>query len=295
MQQTTVVANMRAGAGHDAVDRIEQAFASAGCAVEVRPVAGPMLSVTAAEAIEAGSQVIVAAGGDGTVSAVAAAVAGTGATLGVLPLGTLNHFAKDLGLPIDLNKAAEIIAAGRTRSVDIAELNGRCFINTASIGVYSRLLAERAARERGGRTKWIAHAAATARAMSTYRPVHALVQDNTRSDRVVTPFVFVGNNEYELSGWELGGRQRLTDGRLHVCMAPGMSRGGVARLVVAAAFGRIHMIEDFESFLTSRVDVDVTMSRVHVSLDGEVIPFEAPLRFQSRPAGLRVIAPVESR
>ncbi len=287
--------NTRAGAGHDAVaDRIVQAFAAADHVVDIRAADGPSVMVTAASAIEAGSEVIVAAGGDGTVSAVAAAVAGTGATLGVLPLGTLNHFAKDLGLPLDLNKAAEVVAAGQTRSIDIAELNGRSFLNTASIGVYSRLLAERTARERGGRTKWIAHASATVSAMATYRPVHALVQDDTRSNRVVTPFVFVGNNEYQLSGWELGGRRRLTDGRLHVCMAPGMSRGGVARLVVAAAFGRIHMIDGFESFLSSRVDVDVTMLRVQVSLDGEVIPFDAPLRFRSRPSGLRVLAPPES-
>ena len=207
--------------------------------------------------------VIVAGGGDGTVSAVASTLAGTGAALGVLPLGTLNHFAKDLGMPLDIDAAARVIAAGQTTCVDVGEVNGRCFVNNSSIGIYARLVSERQAQQRGGRTKWIAHGVAAVRVWSRYyRRLRVTLRGEGVDRTARTPFVFVGNNEYQLSGLELGGRRRLDAGALHVCMAPGMSRSGVARMIVAAVFGRIHTIDGFESFSATEFTLDAGRRRL---------------------------------
>jgi diacylglycerol kinase family enzyme len=108
-----------------------------------------------------------------------------------------------------------------------------------------------------------------------------------------TPFVFVGNNEYQLNGPELGGRRRLTGGYFHVCMAPGMTRGGVVRMIVATVFGRIHTIDGFESFTTTEFTLDAGHRRLEVSLDGEVLTMQNPLQYRIRPGVLRVIVPAD--
>lgn len=245
----------------------------------------------AQEAVGRGSRVVVAAGGDGSVGAVAGAVAGTDASLGVIPLGTLNHFAKDVGIPLDLSKAVQTIVAGKTVPVDVGDLNGHLFVNNASIGMYARLVGERTAIQRLGRRKWVAHGFAAWRVWRRYRRIHAVLHVNGSTRKVRTPFLFVGNNEYQLSGFELGGRKELAGGRLHVCMAPGMRRIGVARLIVTAIFGNICRLERFEAFTAHRVVVDAGATTQDVSVDGELITARNPLTFRSRPGALRVVVP----
>src|SRR3954447_6264864 len=128
------------------VDEVRAAFAPTGVEAEVRAVPADRLTATPPEAASApGGKVagVVAAGGDGTVSAVASALAGTDRVMGVLPAGTLNHFAKDLRLPLTLADAARVIAAARTTGVDVGEVNGRCFVNNSSIGLYPHVVVKR--------------------------------------------------------------------------------------------------------------------------------------------------------
>ncbi|HEY3158057.1 MAG TPA: hypothetical protein VGJ78_03775 [Vicinamibacterales bacterium] len=173
--------------------------------------------------------------------------------------------------------------------------------------MYARLLVERAAMQRLGRGKWIAHGLAALRVWGRYRRLRVDVRSakgevgstfemgrtcEERSAEVVrTPFVFVGNNEYQLSGLELGGRRDLTGGRLHVCMAPGMTRGGVARMIVQALFGDVCTIEGFESFSAPAVELDARVARLEASIDGEAVRVDNPLTFRIRPRALRVIVP----
>ena len=103
---------------------------------------GAQVVELARRAAQGDSSTIVAGGGDGTISSVAAVLAGTTKTLGVLPLGTLNHFAKDLNIPIDLEGAINIISEGHIQSVDVGEVNGHIFINTSSLGVYRSIVRE---------------------------------------------------------------------------------------------------------------------------------------------------------
>ena len=293
VQSITVLLNPRAG-GQDAeaIERVATAFRQAGVTdVDVRAVPGALVRTVAGEAIARRAAVVVAGGGDGTISAAASALVGSDTTLGILPLGTLNHFAKDVGTPLDLDGAVNAIVRGRSVAVDVGEVNGRPFINNASIGMYASLIAERDAMQRIGRRKWFAHGLAASRVWGRYHRLHVHLHAEGRERAVRTPFVFIGNNLYQLSGLELGGRKTLADGRLHVCMAPGMTRGGVARMIVTAIFGDIRQLEGFESFTASELMLDGGARRLRVSLDGEVITLDNPLEFRSRPGALRVMVP----
>jgi diacylglycerol kinase family enzyme len=293
VQRITVLLNPRAGTQDDAaVERVTEGFRRARAGEpEIRIVEGPSVRTAVSDALAHGSTLLVAGGGDGTVSSVASAIVGSDAALGILPLGTLNHFAKDLGVPLDLDEAIRVVAAGRVVRVDVAEVNGRPFINNASVGMYASLIAERQAMQRLGRGKWLAHGLAAARVWRRYHRLHVLLGADGRQRGVRTPFVFIGNNEYQLSGLELGGRTNLDAGRLHVCMAPGMPRRQVARMILVAIFGDVCELEGFEAFTASEVTLDGGTPRLRVSLDGEVVILDNPLTFRIRPRALPVIVP----
>ena len=127
------------------VAAIEAAFAGTGVEVDVRMEAPGDLPAVLARIWAAPDRpdAIVVAGGDGTVNAAAGAAAGTDLLLGVLPMGTFNHFAKDLGLPTDLPGAAAALAQGDERQVDVGEVNGRVFVNNSALGVYPEMVAVR--------------------------------------------------------------------------------------------------------------------------------------------------------
>jgi diacylglycerol kinase family enzyme len=221
VQRITVLLNPHAGTQDDvAAQRVATAFRRAGMDdLDIHVVEGPLIRSGAAEALARGATIVVAAGGDGTVSAVASVLAGTDVALGILPLGTLNHFAKDVGVPLDVDEAVGAITAGNVVRVDVGDLNDRPFVNNASIGMYATLIAERDAMQRLGRGKWIAHGLAALRVWRRYRRLRIALRTEGRERLVRTAFVFVGNNEYQLSGLELFGRKSLAAGRLHVCMA----------------------------------------------------------------------------
>jgi diacylglycerol kinase family enzyme len=172
-----------------------------------------------ARAAGARTSIVVAAGGDGTVSRVAAGLVGTPAVLGVLPLGTLNHFAKDLGIPLDLEKAIATIAAPRIGRIDVGRVNDRVFVNNSSIGIYPSIVDAREELRRLGHRKWPAFALATFRVLRSHRGVVVRIDADGRQSVWRTPFVFVGNNEYELDGIHLGVRVAL-DGEIATMTPP---------------------------------------------------------------------------
>jgi len=145
---------------------------------------GEDLSEIVRRSLSDGAKTIVAGGGDGTISAVAPAIAGGGNRLGVLPLGTLNHFAKDLSIPLDLKEAAKVILAGRTKPVDAAEVNGRVFINNSSLGLYPEVVRGRELHERLGHGKWSSLLRSAIRVFRRY-PVF-VVRIDADGEKIVT-------------------------------------------------------------------------------------------------------------
>jgi diacylglycerol kinase family enzyme len=291
----TILLNPGAGtsAASDA-ERIAAAFRAHGRQATIVTVAGHDLVPAARRAISGPDSIVVAAGGDGTVSAVASAVAGTSATLGVLPLGTLNHFAKDIGIPVELEAAVRVIAGGETRLVDVGDVNGHRFLNNSSVGLYPRLVWERVREQRRGRRKWPAFGVALLRVWRRFRRVRVAVGHGSTERVVHTPFVFVGNNEYQLEGVRMGGRHRLDGGCLHVCMAPGLQRLDMIRILLAALVGRLHGIDRFESVLAQEFSIAAHRRRLGVSIDGELVILRTPLRYRVQPEALRVLVPPRS-
>lgn len=248
----------------------------------------------AREAVRGPYKVIVAAGGDGTVNSVAAAVVDTDKILGVLPLGTLNHFARDLGIPFDLQAAAHTIAAGHTTEVDVAEVNHRIFLNNSSLGLYPMIVREREKHQRLGFGKWHAFIWATLQALrrNPFLDVQLRV-NNVLLDRT-TPFVFVGNNEYAMDLLNIGMRDRLDRGELSIYLTHATSRLRLIGLALRAIVGRLHNDKDFLALRSNEVKIQTGRKRVRVAFDGEIEVMEAPLHYQVRRRALRVIVPKDA-
>jgi diacylglycerol kinase family enzyme len=289
-----VLLNGGAGTGPTGVDGVREALRAARIEGDVHCVHGADLHAAAKAAAAQGVDAVVAGGGDGTVSAVAGALAGGETPLGVLPLGTLNHFAKDCGIPLDLEEAALVLAAGHVRRLDLGRVNDRVFINNASLGVYAKALMGRdARRELGGTSKWPAMLLA---AWKVFRRSPLLrVRLEAHGEKVwrKTPLVFVGNNTYELEILRVGKRARLDDGVLSLYVATATSRWGMLKLGLRAAGGRLAQSRDFETRSVTSVTVETRRAATHVAVDGEIVAMRTPLEFSVWPEAIPVMAPAD--
>jgi len=272
--------------------QVADALATAGVDADVRCVAGDQLDDEAKAAAAAGIDAVIAGGGDGTISTVAAALAGTDTPLGVLPMGTLNHFAKDLGIPFELAAAAKIIAANNPRRIDLARVNDQIFVNNSSLGVYARALVERDATQRRSRlSKWPAMALAVAKTFARAPLIHVRLDAEGTVVKLKTPLIFVGNNRYRLDLLNVGARDRLDEGVLSLYVARPQSRWGMLKLLLNGALGRLQQDRDFETLYPREVWMETRRVRLHVAADGEVMRMNAPLHYEILPQALRVFVP----
>ena len=271
---------------------IEQAIAAAGIDGDVHFLHGAELHDAARAAVADGARLIVAGGGDGTISCVAGAVAGSDTAMGVLPLGTLNHFARDLNIPLDLGEATKLIAAGKSRRVDAGEVNGRVFVNNSAIGVYPLMVNDRdAQQERLGRGKHIAMAVAAARILLRFSSSRLTLTVNDRQAQVDTPLLFVGNNRYRLELPGAGTRERLDAGELCVIVLRRKSRWGFCATAIRSLIGRQRPMDIVELDDVQTLRVDSRRPSMTISLDGETATTKPPLTYRVRPKALKVIVP----
>ena len=291
---TEVIINASSGAGArtETRQRLADAFNASGADARIRLARdGAELFTLARRAAQSDAERVVAGGGDGTISAVAAAVLASGKTLGVVPLGTMNHFAKDLGLPLDLDGAVGTIVAGHAVSIDVGEVNGRIFLNNSSLGLYPRIIRERNKQQRLGWGKWPAYIWAALAVLRRYPFLEFRLTGDGNELTGRTPFVFIGNNEYDMDQLNIGGRARLDKGELSFYTANRTGRLGLIRLAVRALVGGLRQERDFLAFTAKDVRIATRRRRVRVALDGEVAIMEPPLHYRIRPGALRVLAP----
>jgi len=244
-------------------------------------VDGPSVRATAQRAAADG-HTLVAAGGDGTVSSVASVAIAKGLTFGIIPLGTLNHFARDAGIPTDVDAAVRVLAQGHTVALDVGAMNGRTFLNNASLGIYARSVRERREQWRSGHGKWTAFAIAVARAWLDYRPISVNLWIDGKGLVRRTPFVFIGNGEYQGEGIDVGRRSSLDamcSGHLSIYVAPDTGRLGLLALSLRILTGMVTEDVTLESFTAERVVVETALRRPAAALDGELIPTSAPIEF----------------
>jgi diacylglycerol kinase family enzyme len=273
-------------------DKVAAALASADVMAEIEIVSGGECAIRSAAVAERGDPMLIVAGGDGTVSAAASALVGTETALGILPLGTLNHFARDLGLPLKLEEAAEVVANGSQRGVDVAEMNGRVFINNSAIGLYPLMVVNRdLQRIRLGRSKALAMMVASLRTLARFNHQRLTLTVNAEHERVDTPLLFVGNNDYRIDIGAPGQRESLDDGQLCVMVMRKKTRAGFIAASIRALFNRARA-DDMERIGgVERLRVSSHRSQLPVSLDGEVVRAEPPLDYTIRKQALKVIAP----
>jgi diacylglycerol kinase family enzyme len=291
-----VLVNARARAGRKAgaaamIEEVREACRDAGLVADVRAIEGAALERSAREAVAAGARSVVVAGGDGTVRSAAQVLAGTGVRLGILPLGTLNHFARDAGIPVDLVEAAKVVAAGTARAVDVGDLDGVVFVNTSSLGFYPHLVRVRDQHERSSRLGRLgALVPATWRVLRRFRSMEVHVRGpGSETETIRTPLVFVGNNEHEL-GPRIGRRERLDRGVLFFAALP--ESGRFALLATALRSLVVSTLpEGTRAMLAREITVDVGPRRTWVGIDGEVRPVRGVLHYRVRPGALEVLAP----
>ena len=295
-----VIVNQRAGAveaaGNEPTpESIADALKSVAIESEVTAVSGESLIAQARAAADSRPDAVIAAGGDGTVSAIASALAGGDTPLGVIPAGTLNHFAKDLGIPLTLAQAAETIAARHVQRIDLGRVNDRTFLNNASLGVYARALVDRdARRDLHGLSKGPAMALAVLKVFKRHPLMKVRIVADGEPMFRKTPLVFVGNNRYELELLRIGRRACLTAGELSLYIANTSTRWGMLKLALRAAFGRLRQSRDFQSMCVAEIQIEPRRRHIHLALDGEPTALVPPLTFATWPQALPVIVPAPS-
>lgn len=298
-----VVALMNAGAGafsqklaEDVRSALVADLAQHGVTVEIKFVEGESLHGAAQRALTQAKRgeidAIVVGGGDGSIRTVASVLAGTPVPLGVLPLGTLNHFAKDLGIPLAVDAAAAVIAAGALRIVDLAEVNGEIFINNSSIGIYPYMVIDRERRRAQHKlAKWMAMVPAFFRMLRHFPRRRLRIQAKGFARPYRTPCLFVGNNEYGMELFTFGKRERIDAGELWFYVVKPRNPAEFFAMVWRLCFGHLDQARDLDKFELTEAVITAKTSRLPVSLDGEVKIMHTPLHYRSRPNALRVLAP----
>ena len=294
---STIPVIINAGAGnHHATSRantIAALFLAAGIEADVRfAESGPDLVALVRAAVSQRPRTLVVAGGDGTISTAAGAVAGTPIALGVLPFGTLNHFAKDLGIPLELETSVQNIIDDNVIAIDVGEVNGRVFINNSSLGMYPDIVRDRERQEtRLGRGKWrsMVWASLSAFRRSPFVTVRIEVGSEKRLFR--TPIVFIGNNVYEMEGFKIGGRSSLESGVLSIYIVKRPGRMALVRLALEALLSRLDQDRAFETLTATDIVIETRHKQILVAADGEVQRMSSPLHYRTRRRDLRVIVP----
>ena len=290
-----MIINAAAGGGSDdeLVSKLSAAFSAVGVEARIfRARDRAQLDETVGRVLKEAPPVVVAGGGDGTLNAVASALAGTDTALGVMPIGTLNHFAKDMGIPLDVESAAHTIAGGHAVRIDVGEVNGRIFLNNSSIGLYPDMVRRRTKQqERLGRGKWSAMFWATLTVMRRSPFLHVrLIRDGVPYVSR-TPFIFIGNNRYQMEGFSIGSRERLDGAELSLYMTNRRGRWGLLSLALRALFGRLRQAREFTADTAQNITIESRHKRLLVAADGEIDRMELPLDYKIRPGALRVIVP----
>lgn len=289
-----IIVNASAGfdSKEDAPHKLERWFEESGIEAQIDYVQkGTNLAEKAREAVASGHDIVVAGGGDGTLSAVASGLVGTQATFGVLPVGTLNHFARDLSLPLELEAAAKVVCAGNSVEVDVGEVNGKTFLNNSVVGLYPIFRSLRADLEKRGwhpKLAWFWGWVTAFRKLPFFR---MRIQADGKELVRRTPYMLIGNNEHAMTGWQLGTRQTLQGGKLWIYVLRPQSRLALLWMAVKVVLGIFRRHQHFEVFSATEAYIDTRSRRLGVSLDGEHHVMETPLHYRSLPRALKVFVP----
>lgn len=250
------------------------------------------LTAVVRDAVDRGATTVVAAGGDGTVCGVAAAIVGTGCRMAVLPGGTFNFFARSLDIPQDIDAALDVIATGRPVPVSLGEVNGRIFINNASLGAYALILNEREAiYRRWGRSRLAAYWSVLVAMATVYRPLTMRITVDGETVRAKSPMAFIGISAHQLEEYALEGADDIRHGRFAVLLAPDSGRFMLIWRALKIALRGMKKDRDFVLLTGSEVLIETRRSHRLVARDGERERMQGPYRFRVLRDAIEVIRP----
>ena len=253
---------------------------------------GRSISAVTAHALRAGYSTIAAAGGDGTIGAVAGTVAGSGHALGVIPMGTFNYFARGYGIPLELDAAVDLLATGTAQQIAVGEVNGHLFLNNASLGVYPAILRQREdTYRRWGRSQLAAHWSVLV-TFATFRSSLSIrVTVDGQELRTRTPLVFVARSAYQLERFELEGADCIRDNRFALFVAPDGGRLDLLRYAWRLARHSMKSGRDFDLHCAREIVIETRQPFALLARDGERVRLRGPFRFSVRPDALRLVMP----
>lgn len=243
----------------------------------------------AREAVQAGCELVVGAGGDGTIGTVASQLLRTDTVLGVLPLGSVMNVARSLGLPRDLAEAVDVLATGDVRTIDVGEANGRPFYETGSVGMNAAIFREAQRFDDGDwlsilRTVWVAF---------RYRPARMEVRLDDRIIRTRALMVTVSNGPYTGAAMTVAPGARLDDGKFDVRIFRRFSKWQLMRHLASIAFGRRRYAPEVSTHRSERVAVD-SAHPLPCRVDSHDLG-TTPVEFLTSPQVLRVVVPPPER
>ncbi len=301
MPPASVCVILNGGSGRkssdDIADQIRDALRAEGQEADIRLIRHSRDLVSSIEqAASEDFDTIVAAGGDGTISAVADVLHGTGITMGLIPLGTFNYFARSLAIPDTIEDAARIIAHGEKRPVPIATVNDRVFLNNCSLGTYPEILRRREAiYKKWGRSRLAAYWSVFLTLATRRRPMRVeITLDGGAVRSFRSTIIFAINNAYQLAEVGLDGREEVASGKLVVFLAPDDSRWGMFVNTMAIATGMAKKKRNFEMVSGREIMLQTVPKHRLVARDGEKERMEAPFTLRVLPDDLTVLVPRDS-
>lgn len=296
----SVVLIINSGSGHDdkaaaralIVERLREAgrrvdIVDIGAGTEIRAACRKIIAAAKAE-----NRLLVAAGGDGTVNAVAAICLEHGAALGIVPLGTFNYFARDMGIPVRTAEAVDLLLAGRETRAAVGMVGDRLFLNNASFGAYARIVRNREAdKSHFGRFRLVALVSEVRSLLTPARIFHVRVDTGAAARQFHTTMIFAGINKVQLETLGLS-RSDVGRDKMSVTVLKPASAWEKARLLARGLAGTVPRDDRIEVFFTGGFTADAPDRTVSCVVDGEIVRLPTPLDFRVLPAALRVIAPV---
>lgn len=290
-----VILNARSGSqrAHEMQETIERVLRESGRSFGLSIAQGESISALAEEKAATDCSLLVAGGGDGTICAVAEAALKSGKTLGVLPLGTFNYFARNLAIPLDLEKAVGVLLNGQAVRASVLELDGRLVLNTASIGIHpAALLRRRKLYRRWGRSRLNTYLSVL---LTVFRPPPRLrvrLAGDAGGVTYETALVMICSNAFEMEGFGLAGKECLEAGQFALYVAPKAHRAKMFRLGLRVVVRKLRPGIDYEVICASDVTIEsLRQRRLRAAIDGELERVQSPIRIRVAPKELRVLAP----
>ena len=282
--------------------RLGQILAEAGAEARVSVAEGPDLCRALDAAVASDAEAILVGGGDGTIIAAAERLlpenrAGTAQPhgirpLGILPMGTANLLARDLGIPLSPEAALPALLAGATRRIDVALVNDRVFLNSSLPGIAPRMVLQRERmRHNRGPLKWLRLVRAFFRGFDRGPRLHAVLQADGQPVRLVTRTLAITNNPLAEGFAAIHSRTALDGGTLGVYAARIDRRLDLWRLIARLVAGTWQHDRATAALAARRVNVVSRRPRLWVANDGENHLLATPLRYRILPRALTVLVP----